>query len=215
LQGEPWFQLLSKEKYGAKENHFLFQAKTVKIEQLKTDNPLEKIMTRILLSALLLAFTMASAADHAYIGTKKCALCHKGAKNNMVFETWKKAKHAKAWKVLASESAKAIAAEMGVTGNPQEAGECLTCHSTGYGVDPKLTLKLKPADGVTCEACHGAGGNYSKKPIMKVRKKAVMKGMVDDTKSVCTTCHDESLKHVKTFVYEERWEEISHELPEK
>ena len=54
-----------------------------------------------------------------------------------------------------------------------------------------------------------------KKPIMKVRKKSIAKGMVDDIKSVCINCHDESLKHVKKFNYDERWEQISHALPEK
>jgi hypothetical protein len=171
-------------------------------------------MARTFLAALMLLALVASAADHAYIGTKKCSLCHKGEKNNMVFETWSEAKHANAYKDLASESAKAIAAEMGVEGNPQEADACLSCHSTGHGQAAALTAKLKLENGVSCEACHGAGGDYGKKPIMKVRKKALLKGMVDDVKLVCANCHDESLKHVKKFVYAERWEKISHELPE-
>ncbi len=171
-------------------------------------------MKRSFLLGLVLLAVSASAADHAYVGTKKCAMCHKGEKHNMVYETWKDAKHAQAYNDLASEAAKAIATEMGVTGNPQEADECLSCHSTGHGQAADLKLKLKIEDGVTCEACHGAGQDYVKKPIMKVRDKAIRKGMVDDIKSVCLNCHDESVKHVKKFDYDERWQKISHELPE-
>ena len=170
-------------------------------------------MLKIFISSLLLLYAVATAADHAFVGTKKCGMCHKGEKGSMVLEKWKEAAHSKAYEVLASEEATAIAKEMGVTGNPQEAGECLECHSTGYGADPKLTAKLVLANGVSCEACHGAGFDYAKKPIMKDHKKSVLKGMVDSPKDVCVNCHKEELKHVKKFVYEERWDKIKHSRP--
>ncbi len=171
-------------------------------------------MYRILLAALLVGSIAAAAADHGYVGTKKCAMCHKGPKHNEVFETWKEAKHAKAFEVLADPRAAEVAAEMGVEGAPQESGECLRCHTTGYGKGD-LALKMLPADGVSCEACHGAGKDYAKKPIMKDLEKSVAKGLVEDPSTICVNCHDEKLAHVKEFVYEERWERISHSLPDE
>jgi hypothetical protein len=171
------------------------------------------IMFKTFIPAVLIMFVTSMAADNAYVGTKKCGMCHKGEKGAMVLEKWQEAKHSDAYNVLATDKAKEVAKEMGVAGNLQEAAECLECHTTAYGADPKLTMKLKVEDGVSCEACHGAGAAYAKKPIMKVHKKAVMKGMVDSPKDICVNCHKEELKHVKKFVYEERWNEIKHSRP--
>ena len=45
-------------------------------------------------------------------------------------------------------------------GKAIENAECLKCHATGAGSDPKLNDKKFTTDGVQCEACHGAGSKY-------------------------------------------------------
>lgn len=163
---------------------------------------------------MILCFAVsAGAAEHSYVGVKKCAMCHKGERNNMVYEKWQEAKHASAWTILASDRAQEVAAEMGVDGDPQQSGACLSCHTTGYGADASLTVKLSVEDGVSCEACHGAGGDYAKKPIMQDHAKSVAKGMIGDPSQICVECHKEELAHVGAFDYTERWAKITHSLP--
>lgn len=160
------------------------------------------------------AYTVdALAQDHAYIGLKKCSMCHKGAKKGEILEKWQAGPHAKAFETLGTDEAKAIATEKGL-GNPQEEGECLRCHITGHGADAALTEALDMANGVTCEACHGAGADYKSMKIMKDREASIAGGMVAAPKEGCVSCHNEESPTYKPFVLEERWPEIEHKRPE-
>jgi Cytochrome c554 and c-prime len=154
----------------------------------------------------------ALAQDHAYIGLKKCSMCHKGAKKGEIFETWQATKHAGAFATLATDAAKAIGAEKGIE-DPQTDATCLKCHVTGYGQDAALTAALDPANGVTCEACHGAGADFKSMKVMKDRDASIAAGMVADPKAACVSCHNEESPTFKPFVLEERWEAIKHSRP--
>ena len=49
--------------------------------------------------------------------------------------------------------------------------------------------KTEDFDGVQCEACHGAGGDFKKMSIMKDVEAAKAKGLVIPTQETCNGCH--------------------------
>lgn len=172
-------------------------------------------MNVLLALALILTGALKAGAEPpAYAGSRKCAMCHKGERNNQVFERWQESRHAEAWKVLGTDRAAEIARDMQVEGDPREAASCLKCHITGHDASPERSQKLNREDGVSCEACHGPGAEYAKKPIMLDREKAIAHGLEADPAATCIRCHDTSLSHVKAFDYDERWERIAHSVKE-
>lgn len=170
-------------------------------------------MRRIVILVLALTFicvTAGLAQDHAYIGVKRCSMCHKGEAKGMIFEKWSEGPHAKAYTALAGEAAMQVYTDLSKEGNPQEDPECLKCHVAGYGEAAEVTAKVVMDEGVTCEACHGAGGDYWKKTIMEDREAAIANGMNADPKAQCTKCHNEESPTYKPFNVDERWAQISH-----
>jgi ribosomal protein L40E len=125
-------------------------------------------------SLVLALLTLAIAAPvsgqgrpNKYVGATKCRSCHKKEGIGNQYGVWLESKHAKALETLASDQAKEWAAEAGVE-DPQTADECVKCHVTAHGVaKERLGLKFKQSEGVTCEACHGAGSGYRKKKTME------------------------------------------------
>lgn len=151
--------------------------------------------------------------DHKYVGADKCKFCHNSEKKGAQYSKWQETKHAKAYESLASEEAQKIAAERGL-GNPQEAGECLVCHVTGYAApDDYHTDKWRIDEGVGCESCHGPGGDYWKMSVMKDKKQALANGLNLPDKETCLKCHNEKSPFYKPFDFEERWAEIQHDNP--
>ncbi|NOY61417.1 MAG: cytochrome C554, partial [Calditrichaeota bacterium] len=59
-------------------------------------------LINLLVVLLVLCFVAGVQAQSKfqYIGVKKCKMCHKGAKKGQIYETWMKAKHAKAFETL-------------------------------------------------------------------------------------------------------------------
>src|SRR5262245_63238530 len=94
----------------------------------------------------------AAAAAHAFVGPSKCGLCHKAAARGDQYGLWQKSKHAGAFATLEGDAARAVAKSRGIA-DPAAAPQCLRCHTAGPGANA--------ADGVTCEACHGPGGDYA------------------------------------------------------
>lgn len=107
---------------------------------------------------------VAQAQDHAYVGAKKCKMCHK-----VQFASWQQSTHA-----TALDSAK------GSTDPAYDAAACVGCHATN---------KDEALAGVQCEACHGPGADFKKMSIMKDREKAVANGLVIPTQETCNGCH--------------------------
>ncbi len=157
----------------------------------------------------------ADETEHEYAGLKKCKLCHRGEKNGMIFEKWESGPHAKAFETLGGEAAMEAYAKLGHEGSPQEDPACLKCHVTGYGKDSTLTEDVVMENGIACESCHGAGGDYWKKSIMEDREKSIANGMIAEPNTTCVTCHNEESPTYKEFKFEEFWEKISHSLPEE
>ncbi|OGH62764.1 MAG: hypothetical protein A3G34_12130 [Candidatus Lindowbacteria bacterium RIFCSPLOWO2_12_FULL_62_27] len=156
----------------------------------------------------------AEPAPHKFIGAEKCGACHKSDAKGNQLKQWQGSKHSHAYQTLATKEAKEVAEKAGVKGDPQKAPECLKCHVTAFGAAASLLgEKFKMSDGVQCEACHGAGGDYAKVPVMKDRKKAVENGMIIPDEKTCTRCHNESAPGFKGFDFKEMWKKVAHKKP--
>jgi hypothetical protein len=176
-------------------------------------------MRTILLSltALLIAANISLAQDkqHAYMGIKKCSMCHKGEAKGAIFEKWQTTAHAKAFVNLISPAAlETYKKKMGKDGSPQTDPACLKCHITGFGItDTTIAAALVKEDGVTCEACHGPGADYGKMNIMKDKAAALTNGLTVDPKAGCVKCHNAESPNFKEFKLDEFWAKIAHARP--
>lgn len=144
------------------------------------------------LAVMVLGVQTAEAKPVEYLGYKRCQGCHK--------------KEAKSWK----ESTMSKAFDALVPGvNPEgktEAGldptkdytsdpKCLRCHATGYGEPGGFKNFIDTPDlaGVTCEACHNAGGRYVS--VMAKKRKTyrlielLTAGYVRPSQAACNKCH--------------------------
>ena len=163
----------------------------------------------------------AAGKEPQYVGAKKCKTCHKKELIGNQYGAWEEAKHSKAFESLKGEKALEIAKEKGLSAPPHEAPECLKCHATAYGEDPsKFASKpLNPEDGVQCESCHGPGSLYRKKKTMSDHDKSVAAGMWEpgEDEKICQKCHNKDATGwdpEEGFNFEERKEEIAHNIPE-
>jgi len=126
------------------------------------------MLTKTLTLIICMVFIMGNAMiaqDNKYIGAEKCKMCHNKPEKGDQFNKWKASKHSKA------------NAATGVAGK----AECEKCHA------PLADFK---ADGVSCEACHGAGSAYKSPTIMKDLAQAKAKGLIVPTEATCKNCHD-------------------------
>jgi len=166
------------------------------------------------LGVSLTSFVFAAGEAH-YIGADKCAkMCHKSSTKGEQYGIWQKSKHAQAFATLATPEAAEAAKKAGVTGDPQKAEACVKCHVTGY--EAAATLKdstYSTKDGVSCEACHGAGSAYAKLSIMKDKKAAIAAGLIEPTEAVCVKCHNKESPFFKSFVYADMAKKIAHPKP--
>jgi hypothetical protein len=169
---------------------------------------------------LLCCYSVLCLGQAKYVGLSSCAPCHKGEKGSLVYEKFLKTKHASAYKTLEMQASLDIAKKKGMKSAPKEAPECLECHITGYGVDASLLdAKYNKADGVTCEACHGAGGRYkaihSKKDAKIEEAKAAGMIIPKDDSKLCAKCHNKKSPTFKSFDYPKAKAAIEHKLVKK
>ena len=103
-----------------------------------------------------------------YIGLTVCNTCHHAPKVGNQTGKWRSGPHSRAFDVLGTAEAKAVAAKLGIT-NPQASGKCLKCHSTAYNWTEQIqATTIKPEEGVVCESCHGPALNYVPKSTGEV-----------------------------------------------
>ncbi|MDP2912638.1 MAG: cytochrome c family protein [Candidatus Omnitrophota bacterium] len=172
-----------------------------------------RIRSAVVIAVALSAVCSLAAAEgkHKYVGVKKCAICHKSEAKGSQYGKWLSTNHPKAYERLASPEAKETAKQAGVSGDPQQAPQCLRCHTTAYGVDSSLLGEgLAASDGVQCEACHGAGSDYVSLSVMKDRARAISQGLVIPTKETCLKCHNPESPNYKGFNFEESYKKIAH-----
>jgi Cytochrome c554 and c-prime len=169
---------------------------------------------------LVSGFGVAAAADaeHELVGVKKCKVCHKKEEDGDQYGKWMESGHAKAYETLAGEEAMTIAKAKGID-NPQTANECLQCHVTAFPVMANIaTEKITMEEGVSCESCHGAGGDYYKKSVMEAiaagETEGASVGLVKPDEKTCTKCHNDKSPTFKGFDFKEMAKKIAHPKPE-
>lgn len=140
--------------------------------------------------------------DNRYIGNDSCGMsgCHGADRHVQGSEriSWLTGPHAKAWDVLLNEQSQQIAAQLSLEVPAHKASMCLDCHSVNAPADQQ-TADFAFSEGVSCEACHGAAGDWVDKHYL-----AYWKGLDSGTKAaygmrpmdhatarvkVCAECH--------------------------
>ncbi len=142
----------------------------------------------------LLLVPVAKSGDSAYLGHKKCKMCHMKQ-----YKSWAKTVHAKALDTLKEGN------KLDGKDHTTDA-ECLPCHVTGYGADSgfKNETDTPTLAGVTCESCHGAGADFL---VLKKKNKAYSKaerdaaGVVAPGEKQCITCHNKKSPTYKEFKF--------------
>lgn len=129
---------------------------------------------------------------YRYVGNSKCRLCHR-----KFFIGRKSDPHDSAMDSL-------------ITTGYESNSRCLTCHSTGHGVETGFeSLTRTPRlSNVQCEGCHGPGNIHIKIAKEKVRKRVPFTegGFLAGTdspiilKNMCISCHTK------------RWDKSYHNL---
>jgi YVTN family beta-propeller protein len=145
-----------------------------------------------------------------FVGALACGACHGTRSGSRAYGTWRASPHADAYATLGTDRAAEIAREMGVTGPPQRADRCLSCHTTGAGAPAGRGLpSFDPAQGVQCESCHGPGSEYMPEAVMLDPVAAADAGLVDVDRTVCVRCHGEGI-HGSRLDIEAAWPSIDH-----
>ncbi|HSP07007.1 MAG TPA: cytochrome c family protein [Acidobacteriota bacterium] len=176
---------------------------------------MKRLLFVLVAVAVLSMVVAAQAADHKYIGAAACKMCHKAQ-----FDVWAGTAHAKAMETLKGEAAAKAATAKGLKVPASEAPECLKCHQTAFGADAALLdAKFDKAQGVQCESCHGAGGDYKAIATMKDKAKAVAAGLTvysvadGSAEKFCVKCHNSESPTFKEFKFAESWDKIKHPKP--
>lgn len=148
-------------------------------------------------------------ASASYVGAAGCSECHTGPQMGFQFSKWRASKHANAYASLSTPRAYEIAVAMKVQGDPRTSAECLKCHATGFqeaaaGFEDTYSVY----EGVSCEACHGAGSQYALESVMKDPQAAMAAGLKKTSTETCEACHANA--HGKPFDYEAALEAIAH-----
>lgn len=166
-----------------------------------------------------IAFIPPDVSKHKFVGVAKCKMCHKKEKKGLQYEIWKESGHSKAYDVLATPEAKELAEKNGII-DPQKDSKCLKCHTTGHDAPPELKgKKYKLSEGVGCESCHGAGGDYYKSKVMKGLRNGTVDpltvGLIIPNEETCTQCHnaDDIMPIKEEFNFKKMWAKIAHPIP--
>ncbi len=124
-----------------------------------------------------------------YVGAQRCVGCHLS-----IHQSWQKTAHAEAFDSLAKQDA-----------NGKMNPDCLSCHTTGYGVKGGFRTEAETAHlkNVQCESCHGPGVAHLRKPSEK--------GYGATDEKLCRKCHDGA--NSPKFNYSEYRAKIAHKSP--
>ncbi len=158
--------------------------------------------------------------EYGFTGTKACKKCH-----IKQFRSWAKTNMANAYDILKpgergeAKKRAGLDPEKDYSQDP----ECLPCHTTGYSrAGGFVSLEKTPQlVGVSCEMCHGAGSEYTKKQYMHLKNKkyklaeVIKVGLISPvTGETCTSlCHNKKspfFKKDEPFDFEKRKNEGTH-----
>ncbi len=162
-------------------------------------------MKKWMLMFMVSVFVFVGASDlyaANYVGVKKCRMCHMKE-----YKSWAKTKMANAFELLKSGVAADAKTKAGLDANKDYTtdAKCLGCHTTNGKAD---------MPGVQCEACHGPGSAYMK--VMMTNRNFKLadiqaKGFVLPNEKTCTKCHNPQSPFFKSFNFEERKKEGTHQ----
>ncbi|HEV7403427.1 MAG TPA: multiheme c-type cytochrome [Chthoniobacteraceae bacterium] len=111
----------------------------------------------------LTALCATGATPPRFTGEQSCASssCHGGGKGKDEFQLFsKKDIHNHAHQVLANNRSTRIGESLGITDVTKDA-RCTVCHSPQQSLAlERFAAGAKPAQGVSCESCHGAAENW-------------------------------------------------------
>ncbi len=129
-----------------------------------------------------------------YVGSQKCLKCHTGLTSPHV-ERWQRIKFKTFERVKESPDY--------IAGNEDYRKKCLPCHTTGYD---EAAGKFSE-EGVTCEACHGAGEVFAY--FMDIGKapegqKLAKVGTFGTPYNVCGPCHHTRNHEMRLKFFQER-----------
>lgn len=168
--------------------------------------------------ALLATAPVASAEEHAFVGSKNCKKCH-----IKEYKSWEQTKMASAYDSLKPGVDVEIKAELGLSAEEDytQNAECVACHVTGMGKEGGFVSEEETPElaNVGCETCHGAGGTYLQDGYMTLKNKEykrsefVAVGMVEKVgEEQCVACHNENVPiEDYTFDYETEKDAGTHE----
>jgi hypothetical protein len=146
-------------------------------------------VTRALALLLAAAPALAGAAGFSAptVGPETCKACHPAA-----YEAWTKGPHSRAYDSLPERNRKDK--------------RCLSCHA------PLLEDGFA---GVGCETCHGAGGAYSARYVMRDPELSKAVGLLAPNEKTCGGCHNESTPSLSKFEYGRKLPLIEHWVAER
>lgn len=156
--------------------------------------------------------------DFAFIGNKGCRKCH--LKQH---RSWLETKMARSFELLrpGERAAEKEKAGLDPAADYTTDAECLPCHTTGYGQPGGFVSETETPElaGVGCEACHGAGGEYTTTQYMSLKNKEYKRSEVVGAGltypidvETCAGCHNERSPFFKEFNFEERKAEGIHKV---
>lgn len=155
-------------------------------------------------------------AETPFTGAQSCASssCHGGGTGRnefLIYTRWDK--HVTAAGILGKGTSLKIAEALGI-GDPAQSAQCTVCHSPMQAIPAsRLAAELKPPPdhapnpdrGVSCEACHGAAGEWlrfhTRRDVTYQQILATgLRDLIDiqGRANVCVACHlnlDESIRH--------------------
>jgi hypothetical protein len=106
---------------------------------------------------------------------------------------------------------------------PLKNGDCLKCHSTGYGKDLKyFETSFNMSEGIQCEECHNPGSEYSKYQNMITHENFKSNSGERGDLKKCYKCHSNNMAdknlakcpfQTKNFNSETAFKLIKHSIP--
>jgi hypothetical protein len=114
------------------------------------------ISTFCIIAAILSLFMapLQSQKKYSYVGISECRTCHGTDSLGNQIRSLDANPHSMAYRNLRTEKGMKIAEKYKIK-TPSESLQCLKCHTTGEGLEPKTAT-----EGVGCEACHGPASEY-------------------------------------------------------
>jgi hypothetical protein len=152
-----------------------------------------------------------------YVGSKTCKKCHSSA-----YAIWENTPHSHAYATL-------VKAEH--PSNRQYDGECIVCHTVGFGYQGGFqdAVKTPHLENVGCESCHGPGSLHVASPKnLEWQKRMNLAWWKDPAKpnppggpaeqqrlaaidQFCTKCHDiDNDVNWTNGVFPKKWAKIAH-----